>query len=76
MPLSYVTYKLVRLLVLCTAQRAQTLHSINIEKLVSIPITKLLKQPNAKNQKFKLYIKPYNFDTSCVQGKHYIDKKN
>lgn len=70
MPLSYVTYKLVMLLALCTAQRVQTLHAINVRNieisssLVIIPITKLLKQSNARNHKFTLCIKPYMIDRS------------
>ena len=68
MPLSYVTLKLVMLLALATAQRAQTLHSINVENiqisgcLVTIPITKPLKQSTARNFKHSLNIKRYNAD--------------
>lgn len=59
-PLSYLTYKLVTLLALATAQRAQTLHLIDLENFVYnnneiiVPIPQLLKQSNPRNRKFSL----------------------
>ena len=59
-PLSHLTYKLVTLMALATAQRAQTLHLINLENFVYnddeiiVPIPQLLKQSNPKNRKFSL----------------------
>ena len=83
MPLSILTMKLVMLLALSTAQRVQTLHSLNIkdvvftEDLVTIPITDILKQTSIKNRKFTLYLHAYKSDTAiCVVEalKVYIDR--
>ena len=65
MPLSYLTYKLVMLLALATAQRAQTLHSIRIDDivygkdLVIIPITGMLKHSTPRNRKLSLHLREY-----------------
>lgn len=59
-PLSYLTLKLVMLLALATAQRAQTLHLLNVKNFIFrgdtiiIPFSDLLKQSNVKNYKFSL----------------------
>ena len=69
MPLSYLTYKLVMLLALATAQRAQTLHSINVDDiiygndLVVIPIIGILKHTTPKNRKLSLRLESYQ---SCA----------
>ena len=73
MPLSILTMKLVMLLALTTAQRVQTLHSLNLENvefqedLVIIPISDFLKQTSVRNRKFALYLHAYRKDTAiCV----------
>ena len=73
MPLPILTMKLVMLLALTTAQRVQTLHSLNLEDiefrddLVVIPIKDVLKQTSVRNRKFTLFLHAYKADTSiCV----------
>ena len=73
MPLSILTMKLVMLLALTTAQRVQTLHSLNLEDieirqdLVVIPIKDVLKQTSARNRKFTLFLHAYKLDSAiCV----------
>ena len=64
-PLPFLTCKLVMLLALSTAQRAQTLQKIYVknivfsENLVYIPIIELIKQSKCNNRKFALHLKPY-----------------
>ena len=72
-PLSLLTYKLATLLALTTAQRAQTLHLLNIKNInflkdkVIIPIPALLKQSNCKRYKFSLRLLPNSDDGDiCV----------
>ena len=83
MPLSILTMKLVMLLALTTAQRVQTLHSLNLENvefqedLVIIPISDFLKQTSVRNRKFALYLHAYKADTAiCVVEilKEYINR--
>ena len=65
-PLCQLTYKLVMLIALISAQRAQTLHKIYVSQiricddLVTIPIFDLLKQSRPNRAKFALKFK--NFD--------------
>ena len=73
LPLSHLTHKVVMLLALSSAQRAQTLHVINVnnvsfaDDLVEIPIFKLLKQTTARNRKFLIRLKPFKDQPSlCV----------
>ena len=71
--LSILTFKLVMLLALTTAQRAQTLHVLNIEHFifcedsVLIPNNSLIKQSTVRNRKFSIHLKAYKADPSiCV----------
>ena len=67
--LSELTYKLVMLLALVTAQRAQTLHFISIfeSENVLLRITQLLKQSNSRNYKFSWKLVPYEVNPRiCV----------
>ena len=82
-PLSVLTYKLVTLLALTTAQRAQTLHLLNIKNInfendeVIIPIPELLKQSNKDRYKFSLRLIPNSDDENiCVVNtlKEYLNK--
>ena len=73
MPLYLLTYKLVMLLALTSAQRVQTLHVLNIEEFVveeefiKIPIHDLLKQTSARKYKFSIELHRYQEDPSlCV----------
>ena len=58
--LRMLTYKLIMLVALASAQRAQTLHAIDItcikfyDDLVEIPIYSLLKQTTVRNRKFSM----------------------
>ena len=83
MPLSFLSVKLVMLLALTTAQRAQTLHKINVNNiifgndLVVIPIVCLLKHSTPKNRKMTLNLKSYSeCPAICVVNalKEYIEK--
>ena len=65
LPLDVLSYKLVMLIALISAQRAQTLHKLRIDNivfgndLVVIPIDDLLKNTTPKNRRFSIYLKPY-----------------
>lgn len=65
LPLSFLSFKLATLLALITAQRAQTLHLIDIRVIfpqnrgLIIPITGLVKQSRPNNNKVSLYLKPF-----------------
>ena len=82
-PLSYVTYKLVMLLALSTAQRAQTIHKLLIsemmfgENLVVIPMTSILKHTTERSYKFTIELRAYDEDPDlCVIRvlKVYLDR--
>ena len=73
LPLSHLTLKLTMLLALTTAQRAQTLHVLDIkdfqfyDDVVKIPIIARLKQTNVRNNKFKVELRSLKEDPSiCV----------
>ena len=73
-PLSYLTFKLVMLLALVTARRAQTLHLLNIEHFIFIdegiliPIPYMLKQSSPRKYNFSLRLSsnPENSDICVV----------
>jgi len=82
-PLSYLTYKLVMLLALSTAQRAQTLHELLIsdmiigEKLVIIPMSSLLKHTTQSSRRYTIELRAYDVDPDiCVVDvlKTYLNK--
>ena len=70
--LRMLTYKLIMLLALASAQRAQTLHAIDIscikfyDGLVEIPIYSLLKQTTVRNRKFSMKLKAYHDRSLCA----------
>ena len=82
-PLSHLSYKLVMLIALASAQRAQTLHMIYVSSitfvndLVVIPILNLLKQYKPGRNRFSIQMKMNNDDPSiCVVRtlKEYIER--
>ena len=72
MPLNWLTYKLVALFALVTAQRAQSLHALNVndivfgKELVVIPIKALLKQSRPGNNNFSIQLKPFHDTSICI----------
>ena len=75
-----LSYKCVMLLALASMQRVQTLHVIDVNDVnfvndsVMIPIKKLLKQFNARNNKLMIYLKSFDDPVICpvLTLKHYI----
>ena len=72
-PLSHLTYELVMLIALCSAQRAQTIHALNLDtfifskELVIIPLHDFLKQTTVRNRKFSVHLRAYKDDPEiCV----------
>ena len=75
MSLLELTYKLVMLLALITAQRAQTLHVLDLENIefdidyVFIRITDLLKQSNSRNMRLSWKLRFYDLNPSICVGR-------
>ena len=70
--LKLLTYKLATLMALCTGQRIQTLHSMQIQYIeltseyMKIRIRKLLKQSKPGKHLPEIYIEKYPLDSLCV----------
>ena len=81
-PLSLLSYKLVMLIALASAQRAQTIHKIYVDRidfsddLVIIPICNLIKQSKPGRKMISLRLKPYENPSICVLKvlKEYINE--
>lgn len=81
-PLSLLSYKLVMLIALASAQRAQTIHKIYVDRidfsddLVIIPICNLIKQSKPGRKMISLRLKPYENPSICVLKvlKEYINR--
>lgn len=74
LPLSHLTYKVAMLLALVSAQRVQTLKSIDIrhiifyDDIINIPIYDILKTTSVRNRKFTIELPVYNEDQRvCVK---------
>ena len=79
--LKMVSYKLITLLALCTGQRMQTLHAIQLKNMditqsyLKIRIGQLLKQSRPGKHLAEIYIEKYSKESLCVISTmlYYID---